>query len=130
MSDTTHLFAAFIVASQKGLGLTDQAFATMIAVSRSTIGRWKTGRTAPHPIAQHAIIKVLEEKMTAKFQKTDRFYCEFCECTLSGGNQRFCCDKGYDADKERNYEVCPFWHTPKSIQCEKPRGHIGICGKS
>ena len=62
-------FADFIQASQKALGMTDTEFARFLRVSRSTIGRWRTGQSAPHPIGQPAIIQAIELLMQSKYDE-------------------------------------------------------------
>lgn len=54
-------FAAFIVSKQKALACSDAELARVLAVSRPTIGRWKNGTTAPHPLARQAVVTTLDD---------------------------------------------------------------------
>lgn len=45
--------------AQKLLELDDSDLATILRVSRPTVGRWARGDSAPHPIAREAVLKTV-----------------------------------------------------------------------
>lgn len=48
------------------LGFTEAELADTFGVSRSAIGRWSTGVTAPHPFARSSVIKTLIELASSR----------------------------------------------------------------
>lgn len=61
-----NLFAAFIIASQRGLCMNNTEFAKALKVSRSTITRWKTTKSHPDRHAQLAIVFTVSTLMERK----------------------------------------------------------------
>lgn len=58
-SEDDALFQSLFTGAQNLLELDDAELAKMFQVSRPTINRWATGRTAPHPLARRAVMDAL-----------------------------------------------------------------------
>jgi DNA-binding XRE family transcriptional regulator len=60
-SEDDALFQSLLTYAQNMLELEDTELAKMLQVSRPTINRWVTGRTAPHPLARRAVMDALSK---------------------------------------------------------------------
>ena len=52
-------FASIINECQTLLEASDTEFADMVGASRPTVGRWKSGKTSPHPLGRESAISRL-----------------------------------------------------------------------
>lgn len=60
-SENDALFQSLFTDAQNLLELNDAELAKMFQVSRPTINRWVSGRTAPHPLARRAVLDALSK---------------------------------------------------------------------
>ena len=60
-SEDDALFQSLLTDARSMLELEDAELAKMLQVSRPTINRWVSGRTAPHPLARRAVIDALSK---------------------------------------------------------------------
>lgn len=66
------LFQTYIICAQTVLDCSDADLSRMLRVSRPTIGRWKTGASAPHPLGQQAVATTLNALMEATRNSPER----------------------------------------------------------
>jgi DNA-binding transcriptional regulator YiaG len=74
LQETRVSFSDAFGLAQKVLSLSDNDLAKIYQVSRSTIARWATYRTAPHRLGRVSVLKYLLEQTEEKisvFEKTN-----------------------------------------------------------
>jgi DNA-binding transcriptional regulator YiaG len=62
------LFKECILQTMQDIDLNDITLANLLAVSRSTVARWKNGQAVPHPLMKKPVYNILLKLTYDKFQ--------------------------------------------------------------